>query len=308
MTVAVLYANRVLETTSNKPDATPSDFNLSGAKTGFRTIVAGIATGNYSIFLAEEVDGNGNPAGAWEIFLGKVTDAAPDTLTRVHLVDSSTGSFIDWSAVGVNASPDVSIVNPAQVVAHSALNMAHDASRFYGMPTEEVGGSSQTVIANRIYLTPVHITQVTRLGTLTYEVTVAATDAAGSLDATVGLYATADGDPLTPTTRLYSEELTDGVATTGAKVSGDIDKYLDPGWYWLAVMFEGGTNLKCQTYAQTNLIQHWAGLESSLSKGVQAFYFNRTYSLGLPSPWSGTISEGASTKAPRMYFSPKAFP
>ena len=94
--MAFKYADRVKETTSNKPvgGGTPGAFNLGGAKTGFQTFVAGVATTNTCVACAQQVDANGNPSGAWEIFTGTVTAAAPDTLSRDTLISSATGAFL----------------------------------------------------------------------------------------------------------------------------------------------------------------------------------------------------------------------
>jgi hypothetical protein len=59
-------------------------FNLDGAVTGFETFVAGIATGNttyYAIFHQGTAE--------WEVGLGTVTDATPDTLARTTVITSS---------------------------------------------------------------------------------------------------------------------------------------------------------------------------------------------------------------------------
>src|SRR5690606_31490816 len=85
-------------------------FDLGGPRTGFRGFVAGIGSGNSCVATAQKVDANGSPTGAWETFVGTVTGASPDTLSRDHLIVSSSGSFIDWSAEGENSSPDVFVV------------------------------------------------------------------------------------------------------------------------------------------------------------------------------------------------------
>ena len=99
---------RVLEDASNQPNASTA-YNLSGtAETGHRSFASVMTTLFDCVVLAEQVDGDGNPGGAWEIAECTYTDAAPDTLTRDKLLDSSTGSLIDWSAIAV---PRLSIVD-----------------------------------------------------------------------------------------------------------------------------------------------------------------------------------------------------
>ena len=99
---------RVLEDASNQPNASTA-YNLSGtAETGHRSFASVMTTLFDCVVLAEQVDGDGNPGGAWEIAECTYTDAAPDTLTRDKLLDSSTGSLIDWSGISV---PRLSIVD-----------------------------------------------------------------------------------------------------------------------------------------------------------------------------------------------------
>jgi hypothetical protein len=109
------YAERVKETTTNKPATNATPFDLGGARTGFRGFAAAMGTGSKCVACAQKVDANGNPAGAWEVFVGTVTDAATDSLSRDHRIASSSGAFIDWSATGENSSPDVFVVHPSGV-------------------------------------------------------------------------------------------------------------------------------------------------------------------------------------------------
>lgn len=105
---------RAYETTTNKPASAATAFTLGGPKTGFRGFVAAIGNAKKCAYIAQKVDGSGTPTGAWELAEGTVTDAAPDTLSRGKLIASSTGSFIDWSATGEDASPDVFQVEVAR--------------------------------------------------------------------------------------------------------------------------------------------------------------------------------------------------
>lgn len=71
---------RVKETTTTTGTGTLS---LAGAATGFRTFVAEIGSGNTCEYLID--DGAGN----WELGIGTVTDASPDTLSRNTVLKSS---------------------------------------------------------------------------------------------------------------------------------------------------------------------------------------------------------------------------
>lgn len=81
--------NRAKQTTTTTGTGT---LTLIAPSTGFRSIGAAIGTGNSSWFVCD------NGAGEWEIFEGTVTVGAPDTLTRTTVLDSSTGSAVNFSA------------------------------------------------------------------------------------------------------------------------------------------------------------------------------------------------------------------
>ena len=79
--MALVINDRVKETSTSTGTGT---FDLAGAVTGFDTFVAGIASGNttyYAIFHQGTAE--------WEVGLGTVTDATPDTLARTTVITSS---------------------------------------------------------------------------------------------------------------------------------------------------------------------------------------------------------------------------
>ena len=79
--MALVVNDRVKETSTTTGTGT---FDLAGAATGFETFVAGIATGNttyYTIFNQGTTQ--------WEVGVGTVTDATPDTLARTTVISSS---------------------------------------------------------------------------------------------------------------------------------------------------------------------------------------------------------------------------
>lgn len=87
--MALVYADRCKETSTTTGTGT---YNLAGAVTGFQGFVAGIGTANTCYYAAE----NGTD---WEVGLGTVTDAAPDTLARTTILASSNaGAAVNWAA------------------------------------------------------------------------------------------------------------------------------------------------------------------------------------------------------------------
>ena len=78
--MAFVINDRVKETTVTTGTGT---INLAGVENGFEGFVSGIGTTNstyYTISL---------PAGDWEVGIGTVTDASPDTLSRTTVISSS---------------------------------------------------------------------------------------------------------------------------------------------------------------------------------------------------------------------------
>ena len=89
--MALVINDRVKETSTTTGTGT---FSLAGAATGFDTFVAGIATGNttyYAIFNQGTTE--------WEVGLGTVTDATPDTLARTTVLTNSDGNTLSGNAV-----------------------------------------------------------------------------------------------------------------------------------------------------------------------------------------------------------------
>lgn len=79
--MALVLADRVKESTTTTGTGT---VNLAGAETGFQTFVAGIGNSNTTYYTI--VDGN---TGDFEVGIGTVTDASPDTLSRDTILQSS---------------------------------------------------------------------------------------------------------------------------------------------------------------------------------------------------------------------------
>ena len=89
--MALVINDRVKETSTTTGTGT---FSLAGATTGFETFVSGVGTGNttyYSIVL----DGTNE----FEVGVGTVTDASPDTLSRDTVISSSNSdNKVDFSS------------------------------------------------------------------------------------------------------------------------------------------------------------------------------------------------------------------
>ena len=89
--MALVINDRVKETTTTTGTGT---FNLAGAVTGFETFVAGVGDGN-TTYYAITLPGTAE----FEVGLGTITDASPDTLSRDTVISSSNSdSKVDFSA------------------------------------------------------------------------------------------------------------------------------------------------------------------------------------------------------------------
>ena len=89
--MALVINDRVRETSTTTGTGTIS---LAGAVTGFETFVAGIGNSNTTYYA---ISNQAN--GEFEVGLGTVTDASPDTLARTTIISSSNSdSAVDFSA------------------------------------------------------------------------------------------------------------------------------------------------------------------------------------------------------------------
>ena len=88
--MALVLNDRVKETTTSTGTGT---INLAGAETGFKTFVAGIGNTNTTYYCIAH-----QSAAEFEVGIGTVTDASPDTLSRTTIISSSTGSAVNFSA------------------------------------------------------------------------------------------------------------------------------------------------------------------------------------------------------------------
>lgn len=97
-----VYADGVKQTTTT---AGLGAYELTPPTGRFRSIVDAIGDGNKSRFTVSDSDN-------FETFEGTVTDGSPDTLSRDRLLESTTGSWINWTP----GTRDVFVMQPARSV------------------------------------------------------------------------------------------------------------------------------------------------------------------------------------------------
>ena len=100
--MALVLNDRVKETSTTTGTGT---LNLAGASTGFVTFVAGIGNSN-TTYYAINAQGTSN----WEVGIGTVTDATPDTLARDTVLSNSLGNT---SKINFSGTLDVFCTMPA---------------------------------------------------------------------------------------------------------------------------------------------------------------------------------------------------
>ena len=89
--MALIVNDRVKETSTTTGTGT---LNLAGAETGYESFVSGIGTTNTTYYAIEL-----NSANEFEVGIGTVTDASPDTLSRDTVISSSNSdNKVDFSA------------------------------------------------------------------------------------------------------------------------------------------------------------------------------------------------------------------
>ena len=127
--MALVLNDRVKETTTPPGTGTIS---LGGAQTNFETFVAGIGNSNttyYAIVHRSNAE--------FEVGLGTITDASPDTLARTTIISSSNSdSAVNFSA----GTKDVFCTLPASKAVHE------DGSSDVTLPNDLILGSDSAVL------------------------------------------------------------------------------------------------------------------------------------------------------------------
>jgi hypothetical protein len=149
--MALVLNDRVKETSTTTGTGT---FNLAGAATGFETFVAGIGTTNttyYCIFNQGTTE--------FEVGLGTVTDASPDTLSRDTVISSSNSdSKVDFGS----GTKDVFCTFPASKTMDMVLTTQGDmpyASAANTPARLALGSASQVLAVNAGATAPEWVTQ-----------------------------------------------------------------------------------------------------------------------------------------------------
>ena len=100
--MALVLNDRVKETSTTTGTGT---LDLAGASVGFVTFVAGIGNSN-TTYYAINAQGTSN----WEVGIGTVTDATPDTLARTTVLNNSLGTT---AKINFSGTLDVFCTMPA---------------------------------------------------------------------------------------------------------------------------------------------------------------------------------------------------
>ncbi len=127
--MALVLNDRVKETTTTTGTGT---INLGGAQTNFETFVAAIGNSNTTYYAIVH-----RSSAEFEVGLGTITDASPDTLARTTIISSSNSdSAVDFSA----GTKDVFCTMPASKAVHE------DGSSDVTLPNDLILGSDSSVL------------------------------------------------------------------------------------------------------------------------------------------------------------------
>ena len=134
--MALVINDRVKETTTTTGTGT---VNLGGAETGYESFVSGVGTTNKTFYAIEL-----NSAGEFEVGIGTVTDATPDTLSRDTVISSSNGdALVDFSAGTKNVFctlPASRTMSPGMVANTFVVNQSSTLSEDQTLDSGVVAG------------------------------------------------------------------------------------------------------------------------------------------------------------------------
>ena len=158
--MALVVNDRVKETSTTTGTGT---FSLAGAVTGFETFVAGIGNTNTTYYTIVNDDG------AFEVGIGTVTDATPDTLSRDTILSSSNGDAAVNFAAGTKdvfctlpASKAVILDSSGNIVANNGSNLTNlNASNLASGTVPDARFPATLPALNGSALTALNATQLT---------------------------------------------------------------------------------------------------------------------------------------------------
>ena len=134
--MALVINDRVKETTTTTGTGT---INLGGAETGYETFVSGVGSTNTTFYAIEL-----NSAGEFEVGIGTVTDASPDTLSRDTVISSSNGdALVNFSAGTKNVFctlPASRTMSPGMVANNFVVNQSSTLSEDQTLDSGVVAG------------------------------------------------------------------------------------------------------------------------------------------------------------------------
>jgi len=149
--MALVLHDRVKETTTSTGTGT---INLAGAATGFITFVAGIGNSNTTYYCIAHQSAN-----EFEVGIGTITDASPDTITgRTNgnvFASSNSNNMVDFSA----GTKDVFCTQPASkavfldssgnlIVNGVSYSLGDAATKTVGIASGNVGAFTSGVADN----------------------------------------------------------------------------------------------------------------------------------------------------------------
>ena len=151
--MALILNDRVKETSTTTGTGT---INLAGAETGFETFVSGVGSTNTTFYAIEL-----NSAGEFEVGIGTVTDATPDTLSRDTVISSSNSdakvNFSAGTKTVFCTLPASRTMSPGMVANTFVVNQSSTLSEDQTLDSGVVAGpvtvtGTQTVIGTLVII------------------------------------------------------------------------------------------------------------------------------------------------------------
>ena len=256
-------------------------YNLAGAASGFNGYVAAGFDAKVVVYRAQ----TGND---WEIALGTITDASPDTLARTEILetlvsgtyDNTSPSAVDWAA----GTRTIDLIGPAQNIAADSGNfLPHPGQtvddRYYSCANIQAAGKTLTLDKQRFF-----IYYHARYSKIDIEAETTIAESGKVWD--IGLYTTKDGDP-----DVLLESTTNLSLTSAGTVTFTTSNLYQPGWYWLSYNTNAlGTAEGRGTSDPPVHLGLFMGQNGLISGFWVCLQVDRTFTSGLLNPVSGTLT------------------
>ena len=277
--MSLTFASMVRETSTTTGTGT---YDLAGASDGYAGFVAGAGDAAVVVYRAQMGDD-------WEIGIGTVADAAPDTLARTEILqtlvsgvlDNTSPAAVTWGA----GTKTIDLIGPAEsLTKDSGMFLPHPGQQIDGLYYHlQVGSAGRTVPTDiQMFFPHYHA----RRAKMTAAFSVTTLEAGKSVD--IGLYNWRNGLP----NALLESFVSNSLGATGQILVTTTNAHL-PGWYcWSYLSNAAGTAQARGTGGTPDGVWQLFGFGQAVTDGdARNFGITRAYSSGLLNPFSGSLNQ-----------------